>query len=52
MRFGASAGEMLSFIGEAFTAFLQLLRGRARFRRVDLTLLIQQCGAEALPIVP
>jgi len=51
MRFGASAGEMLSFIGEAFTAFLQLLRGRARFRRVDLTLLIQQCGAEALPIV-
>lgn len=51
IRFGASAAEMLSFIGEACTACLQLLRGRARFRRVDLTLLIQQCGAEALPIV-
>ena len=48
---GKSAGEMLSFIGEALLAFIKLLRGKARFRRSDLTLLIQECGAQALPIV-
>jgi phospholipid/cholesterol/gamma-HCH transport system permease protein len=47
----ASAGSMLGFIGEAFLAFLKLLRGQARFRRADLALLIQECGAQALPIV-
>ena len=48
---GKSAGEMLSFIGEALLALLKLLRGKARFRRSDLALLIQECGAQALPIV-
>jgi phospholipid/cholesterol/gamma-HCH transport system permease protein len=47
----ASAGRMLDFLGEAFLAFLKLLRGQARFRRVDLALLVQECGAQALPIV-
>jgi phospholipid/cholesterol/gamma-HCH transport system permease protein len=47
----ASAGRMLGFLGEAFLAFLKLLRGQARFRRVDLALLVQECGAQALPIV-
>jgi phospholipid/cholesterol/gamma-HCH transport system permease protein len=28
-----------------------LLRGNARYRRTDLILLIQECGAEALPII-
>ena len=46
-----AATEMLGFIGEAFLAFLQLLRGRASFRASDLTLLLQECGAQALPIV-
>jgi phospholipid/cholesterol/gamma-HCH transport system permease protein len=46
-----SANEMSSFIGEALLAFMKLLRGKARFRRSDLTLLIQECGAQALPIV-
>jgi phospholipid/cholesterol/gamma-HCH transport system permease protein len=46
-----SAGSMLGFIGEAFLAFLKLLRGQARFRRVDLALLVQECGVQALPIV-
>jgi phospholipid/cholesterol/gamma-HCH transport system permease protein len=46
-----AATEMLEFIGEAFLAFLQLLRGRASFRASDLTLLLQECGAQALPIV-
>ena len=48
---GKSAGEMLAFIGEAFLALLKLMRGKARFRRSDLVLLIQECGAQALPIV-
>jgi phospholipid/cholesterol/gamma-HCH transport system permease protein len=46
-----AAAEMLRFIGEAFLAFLQLLRGRASFRASDLALLLQECGAQALPIV-
>ena len=46
-----SSGDTLGFIGEAFLAFLKLLRGRARFRRSDLAMIVQECGAEALPIV-
>jgi phospholipid/cholesterol/gamma-HCH transport system permease protein len=46
-----AATQMLGFIGEAFLAFLQLLRGRASFRASDLALLLQECGAQALPIV-
>jgi len=51
LALGRSTGEMLAFLGEAFLAFIQLLRGRARFRRSDLVLIIQECGAQALPIV-
>src|SRR5215813_1084690 len=43
--------ELLSFIGQAALAFGALLRGRARFQRADLLLIIQECGAQALPIV-
>ena len=49
--FVRSAGEMLAFIGEAFVAFIKFLGGRARYRRSDLVLIIQECGAQALPIV-
>ncbi len=51
LKAGQSAGEMLAFIGEACLAFLRLIVGKARFRRCDLVLLIQECGAQALPIV-
>jgi len=44
-------GEMLGFIGEATVAFMRLLKGKARFRRSDFTLTIQQCGVQAVPIV-
>jgi phospholipid/cholesterol/gamma-HCH transport system permease protein len=47
----ASAGDILGFIGEAIVTLGKLLRGRARFRPVELMLLIQECGAQALPIV-
>lgn len=43
--------DSLAFVGEACLAFANLLRGRARFRRVDLVTLLEQCGAQALPIV-
>jgi len=43
--------EMISFLGEAALAFFKLLTGKARFRRRDLVLFIQECGAQALPIV-
>jgi len=46
-----SALEMLAFLGEMTVAFFKLLRMRARYRASDLVLLIQECGAEALPIV-
>jgi phospholipid/cholesterol/gamma-HCH transport system permease protein len=48
---GAAAGEALSFLGNMTTASVRLVRMSARYRRSDLWLLIQQCGAEALPIV-
>jgi phospholipid/cholesterol/gamma-HCH transport system permease protein len=46
-----SALELLAFIGEASIAFFKLLVGKASFRRSDLFLFIQQCGADALPII-
>jgi phospholipid/cholesterol/gamma-HCH transport system permease protein len=46
-----SSLDMLGFLGEAAFSFLRLLRGKASFRRTDLVLLLQTCGADALPIV-
>jgi phospholipid/cholesterol/gamma-HCH transport system permease protein len=43
--------EMLAFIGEAALAFGKLLCGRANFRRTDLMSIIQESGAQAIPIV-
>ena len=51
LAFWQSAREVLTFIGEATVAFLRFLAGKASFRRSDLFLFIQQCGANALPIV-
>jgi phospholipid/cholesterol/gamma-HCH transport system permease protein len=49
--FKQAVEEMLDFVGEASMAFVKFLSGRATFRRSDLTLLLQECGAQALPIV-
>ena len=43
--------EMLTFVGTATVAFWHLVTRRARFRTADLLVLVQQAGAEALPIV-
>jgi phospholipid/cholesterol/gamma-HCH transport system permease protein len=47
----AELTSSVTFIGEAFIAFLKFLTGRARFRRADLFLTIQETGVQALPIV-
>jgi phospholipid/cholesterol/gamma-HCH transport system permease protein len=47
----ASLSEMLHFLGEVTLAFVQLLKTRARFQKTDLSLIIQECGPQALPIV-
>jgi phospholipid/cholesterol/gamma-HCH transport system permease protein len=46
-----SSKEMLAFLGEMTVTFFALLRLKARYRASDLFLLIQQSGAQALPIV-
>jgi phospholipid/cholesterol/gamma-HCH transport system permease protein len=53
-RFGMSvrdgALDDLEFLGEAARAFGRFLQGKARYRKSDLRLLIQQAGADALGI--
>ncbi len=45
------APRTLRFIGDSAIALLDTLRGRARFRRSDVGLLLQDAGPRALPIV-
>jgi phospholipid/cholesterol/gamma-HCH transport system permease protein len=47
----ASVSDLLGFVGDAVLALGQFLRGRARYRRAEFWLLIQACGAQAVPIV-
>ncbi len=51
LDFWHSTLEILNFIGAAFIAFIGLLRGKAQFRRSELFVIIQECGAQAFPIV-
>jgi phospholipid/cholesterol/gamma-HCH transport system permease protein len=51
IEIGQASRELLAFIGEATVAIFKFLVGRASFRRSDLALFIQQCGADALPII-
>lgn len=44
-------GRLVAFVGEAALSLGRLATGRARFRRSDLWLFIQQAGVDALPIV-
>ncbi len=46
-----SISEMFTFLGETFLSVINLLLGKARFRRSELVLIIQECGVRALPIV-
>lgn len=42
---------MIDFVGQTVLSFGRLCKGRARFRRSDFWMTVQQCGVEALPIV-
>jgi phospholipid/cholesterol/gamma-HCH transport system permease protein len=46
-----SAVDLVDFIGSATVAAFNLLRGKARFRRHDFIITLQEAGFEALPIV-
>jgi phospholipid/cholesterol/gamma-HCH transport system permease protein len=46
-----TAGDALTFLGETVLALGALLRGRARFRRVDLMHALESAGVGALGIV-
>src|SRR5262249_54092933 len=50
LAFSDAMHEFFTFLGQVALAFVQFVRGRARFRGSDLMLLIQESGAQALPI--
>jgi len=43
--------DMVAFIGEMSTSLVRLFTGKARFRGSDMLLILQECSADALPIV-
>jgi phospholipid/cholesterol/gamma-HCH transport system permease protein len=43
--------DALAFVGEAFLSLVRLAEGRARFRRSDFLLVLQDSGVRTLPIV-
>src|SRR6266850_1227372 len=45
------ATTTLAFLGETSTALARAVVGRARYRRSDFLLILQEVGAQALPIV-
>jgi phospholipid/cholesterol/gamma-HCH transport system permease protein len=51
LGFFASTADFVTFFGEAIIAIGRLLVGKARLRRSDLMLAIEDCGPGALPIV-
>ena len=51
LSFFASAADFVTFLGEAIIGIGRLLIGKARLRRSDLMLAIEDCGPDALPIV-
>ena len=51
LGYGLSVGDFMSFLGELTVASGKFVRGKARYRRVDLIEVIQECGANAVGIV-
>ena len=51
LGYGLSVTEFLSFLGEVTLAFGKFLRGKARYRKIDLIEVIQECGPDAVGIV-
>jgi phospholipid/cholesterol/gamma-HCH transport system permease protein len=51
VRGWAAGGESVAFVGDVALSLGRFVTRRARFQTADLWLAIQQCGAQALPIV-
>src|SRR5579863_7784975 len=51
ISYAQSLDDFLRFLGEVTIAFARMPFGKARFRRVDLMIVIQDCGARAFGIV-
>ncbi|HEU5153893.1 MAG TPA: ABC transporter permease [Gemmatimonadales bacterium] len=51
LAFWRSLLDTTDFLGRFLVALVGLVRGTAAFRRSDMLLVVQQCGAQALPIV-
>jgi phospholipid/cholesterol/gamma-HCH transport system permease protein len=51
LGFLETASDFVTFLGEALIGVGRMLVGRARLRRSDLMLAIEDCGPAALPIV-
>lgn len=51
IRIADALMEVFTFVGEAVIALGRFAIGKARFRWADFWFIVQQCGAEALPIV-
>ena len=47
----AGAGIIVDFIGQSVLSLGRLVTGRARFRAADFWQTLEECGAQALPIV-
>lgn len=48
---GQSSIKTITFLGEATRALWAMVRGKAQFLRSDLFLYLEECSAQALPIV-
>jgi phospholipid/cholesterol/gamma-HCH transport system permease protein len=46
-----AATDMCAFLGESMLTLLKFVTGKARYRRADLAVIMQECGARALGIV-
>ncbi len=51
ISYAQALDDFLRFLGEVAIAFAKLAVGKARFRKVDLMIVIQDCGARAFGIV-
>jgi phospholipid/cholesterol/gamma-HCH transport system permease protein len=51
VSYGLSINEFLGFLGELTVALGKLFRGEARYRKIDLLEVIQECGPSAVGIV-
>jgi phospholipid/cholesterol/gamma-HCH transport system permease protein len=51
LSFSATTADFVAFFGEALIGIGRMLVGKARLRRSDLMLAIEDCGPGALPII-